>query len=206
MYALRALRQALVDLWDESLFIVLTGVVGGLLSLFIIPIPFVLSAHYSATLAISEQRSVAFRDWFRRGRQELRFFVRWSLLVFFVAAVLVVNILFYLRFGAAWSRALSAVMAGLLLTWLLPQPFVPAFYLQQREPGVRAALRSAAIFMATDTPSLVVFWLCSALLIVPLFYVAWVLLPAVVPLTALFSNRIVRGYVQPRPERSDREE
>jgi hypothetical protein len=97
-------------------------------------------------------------------------------------------------------------MAGLLLTWFLPQPFVPACYLQQREPGVRVALRSAAVFMASDTGSLVVFWLCSALLIVPLFYFAWVLLPAVVPVMALFSHRIVRGYVQPRPERDEGEE
>ncbi len=200
MYALRALRQVFVDLWDESLLIVLSGVVGGLLSLVISPLPSVVSAHDRTTLAISEQRSVAFRDWFRWGREDLRFFVRWSLLFFFVAIVLAANVLFYLQVGAAWSRALSAVMTGLLLAWLLPQPFVPAFYLQQREPGVRAALRSAAIFMATDTGSLVVFWLCSALLIVPLFYLAWILLPAIVPFMALFSNRIVRGYVRPRPE------
>jgi hypothetical protein len=206
LYALRALRQVLVDLWDESLLIVLAGVIGGLLTLFIIPIPYVLSAHYRTTLAISEQRSATFRDWLRWGREDLRFFVRWSLLFFFVAAVLAVNVLFYLQWAAAWSRAVGAVMAGLLLTWFLPQPFVPAFYLQQREPGVRVALRSAAVFMATDTGSLVVFWLCSALLIVPLFYFAWVLLPAVVPVMALFSHRIVRGYVQPRPERDEGEE
>lgn len=199
MYALRALRQSLVDFWDESLFIVTTGFVGGLLSLFVIPIPFVLAAHYHATLAIGEQRVVSFRGWFRQGREELRFFILWSLLVFFVALVLAGNILYYLRFEAAWSSAVSAIMAGLLITWLLPQPFVPAFYLRQTDRRLRVALRNAAIFMATDPASLIVFWISSLLLVVPLVYLAWVLAPVPVPFIALLSNRIVKGYVQPRP-------
>jgi hypothetical protein len=205
MDALRALRQALVDFWDESLFIVTTGFVGSLLSLFVIPIPFVLSAHYAATLAISEQRVVTFRDWLRLGRAELRFFILWALLVVFVAAVLLSNILFYARFDAAWSSAVSAIMTGLLITWLLPQPFAPAFYLRQSDRRLRVAVRNAAVFMARAPVSLLVFWISSALVVVPVVYYAWVLLPVVLPFFALLSNRLVRTYVQARPEAGEGE-
>lgn len=196
VYALQALRQALSDLWHESLFIVVTGLLGGFFGLVLLTIPLVLSAHYHAMLRLSEQRVVSVRDWLRLGYRELRFFTAWTLLVLLVAVILIISSLFYLQLGAAWSTPLGWVMVGLFLTWILPQPFVPAFYLQQEDRRLSVALRNTAALLATDPLSIVVLWLAIAFLALPVAYFAWPMLPALIPLLALISIRIVRGYVR----------
>lgn len=193
---LDALRRTLSDLWEEALLLTLTGVIGGLLSIVIVTIPYVLAAHYHTALRISQHRVVSFRDWFSLGRRQLRFFVQWSLLAAFVTLVLIANVLFYLRLQFEWAWMLAYVFIGLLLTWLLPQPFVPAFYLQQTDRRLRTALRNTAVLSVTEPISVVLAWLLVALLAIPLAYFAWPLLPAVIPVMALISTHVVKRYAK----------
>jgi hypothetical protein len=197
VYALGALRRALSDLWDEALLVIVIGLLGGLFSLPILTIPLVLAAHYNAALRISEQRVVSIRDWFRLSREHLRFFVMWALLATLVGVILAGNVLFYLRLGPEWARLLAWSIAGLFFTWILPQPFVPAFYLQQTDRRLRTALHNTMVLIVTDPSSIVVLWLSAAVLAVPLAYFAWPLLPALMPFIVLVSTRIVKGYAQP---------
>ncbi len=196
MYAIGALRQALSDLWEESLFIIVSGLLGGLFSILVLTIPLVFAAHYNAALRISERRVVSIRDWFRLSRENLRFFVAWALLAILIAVMLAGNVLFYMQLNVEWARLLAWAMGGLLITWVLPQPFVPAFYLQQTDRRLRTALRNTAVLMVTDPLSIVVLWVSAAVLAVPIGYFAWPLLPALMPFIALVSTRIVKGYAQ----------
>jgi hypothetical protein len=205
--ALGALRRSVADIWDEFLFLALSGLAGGLLSLLVVTIPLALAAHYGATLAISEQNVVSLRRWLAYGRQELRFFAKWFLLAFFVGLVLASNILFYLQFEAVWSSLVAALMAGLLLVWVLPQPFAPAFYLRQKsDRRLRTALRNAALLVAADPLSAIIYWLSVALVAVPLALTAWPLLPLVAPPAALVSNRLVKRFVELRMEAGEKQE
>lgn len=196
MSVMDALRRTLSDLWDESLLIIAVGVLGGLISLVVIPIPFVLAAHYGMALRISERRVVSVRDWFGLGREHLRFFVLWSVLAAVVTVVLAGNVLFYLRLEVEWAWMLAYAIVGLLLTWVLPQPFVPAFYLQQTDRRLRTALRNTIVLLVTEPLSILLLWLGTALLAIPLAYLAWPLLPALLPVMALVSTHVVKRYAQ----------
>lgn len=196
MSTVDALRRTLSDLWDEALLLTITGVLGGLFSLLLITLPFVLAAHYHTALRISQQRVVSLRDWFRLGRQQLRFFVQWSLLVAFVALVLTANVLFYLRLQFEWAWMIAYAFIGLFVTWILPQPFVPAFYLQQTDRRLRTALRNTVVLSVTEPISVVLLWLGTGLLAIPLAYFAWPLLPAILPVMALISTHVVKRYAR----------
>lgn len=195
MYKFRALRLALVDVWDESLLIVVTGVLGALLGVLLLPLPFVFSAHYEVAHRVSQRRAIAWRQLPELTRSHLRFFVGWTALFLFVTLVLVANVLFYLNIGATWSRLAAYVMVGFLITWFAPQPFVPALFLQQPEQGLRAALRRAAIFVTMDPFAPAVLLLSLALLAAPLAYFAWPLLGILLPFMALVSTRMVQLYI-----------
>ena len=196
MSGLQALRRTLSDLWDESLFIILTGVLGGLLSLLLLPIPFVMAAHYNSALRISDRRVVSLRDWFRLGREHLSFFAKWALLAVVVAVVLAGNVYFYLRLTIEWAWLVGYAVLGLLFTWLLPQPFVPAFYLRQTDRSLRTSLRNTAVLLVAEPLSILFVWLGTALLAIPVAYFAWPLLPAVVPFLILASTHVVKRYAE----------
>lgn len=196
MPTLDPLRRTLSDLWDEALLLTLTGVIGGLLSLVIVTIPYVLAAHYHAALRISQHRVVSLRDWFGLGRRQLRFFIQWSLLAVFITIVLIANVLFYLRLPYEWAWMLAYAFIGLLLTWILPQPFVPAFYLQQTDRRLRTALRNTVVLSVTEPISIILAWTVVALLTLPLAYLAWPLLPAIIPVMALISTHVVKRYAR----------
>lgn len=201
MSTLDSLRRTLSDLWDEALLLTLTGVIGGILSIFLVTIPFVLASHYHTALRISQHRVVSLRQAIRMmvfglERRQIRFFVLWSLLVTFVAVVLVANVYFYLRLQYEWAWMLGYAFIGLFITWVLPQPFVPAFYLQQSDRRLRTALRNTVILSVTEPISILLAWAVVALLAVPLAYFAWPLLPAVIPVLALICTHIVRRYAK----------
>lgn len=196
MYQFRALRLALTDLWDESLILVVSGVLGAILGFLFLPLPFVLAAHYGLARRVSERRVVSWRMLPALARMQPHFFVVWTVLVAFVTLVLVANVLFYLSIGAAWSRVLAWVMVGLLLTWLLPQPFIPALYLQDPERSPRVTLRQAAVFLVMNPGAVLILWLSVILLALPLAYFAWPLLGVLMPFMALVSTRMVQLYLR----------
>ncbi len=196
MAGIEALRQTLGDIWEESFLIILSGLLGALLSLLIIPIPFVLGAHYQMALRLSEKRVTSLRSWLSLGRQHWRFFLFWSVSALGIAIVLVGNAIFYLGLEAEWVWIVGYIFLGLLLTWLLPQPFVPAFYLRQEDRRLRTALRNTAVLLVHEPFSMIMLWAGLALLALPLAYFAWPLLPALIPVMALISTHVVKRYVR----------
>lgn len=187
----RALRLAALDLWEESLTLILLGLVGGILAVLLLPLPFVLAAHYGVAARIPEHRGVGWREWLRCGREHASFFYRWMLLVLLGSLVLLSSGLLYLRIDASWATALSGLMGGLLLLWWLPQPYVPALYLQQEDQRLRVALRNAAILVANDPLAALLLWGSSLLLGFMLSYIAVPLLALLGVWAALFSTRVV---------------
>lgn len=196
MYRFRAIRLAFTDLWDESLLLVVVGLFGSFLSVLLLPLPYLIGAFYGIALRLSERRAVPWRMLWELAREHLRFFVQWVALSGAITIILLGNIWFYLSIGAEWSRLVSWFMAGLLLTWVLPQPFVPAFYMHQEDQRLRLALRNAAVFLVMDPFAVILLWLTLAGVAVPLAYAAWPLLGTLIPLMALISTRIVQLYIK----------
>ena len=188
---IRALRLTALDLWEDSFTVLGTGLLGGMLSLLLLPLPFVLAGHYGVADRISEQRIVTGRIWFQCGRKHAPFFYKWMLLVALVSVILLGNIAFYQRLDASWTTIVSWLMMSLLFLWLLPQPLVPALYFRQTDRRLRVALRNAAVMTLTDPLSIIVLWLALLVLAIPLGYIAWPLLLLLQVIMALLGTRIV---------------
>jgi hypothetical protein len=189
---IRALRLTALDFWEESFIVLGTGLVGGLLSLLLLPVPFVLAAHYGSAERITEERIVTWRIWLQCGRKHAPFFYKWMLLVVLVSVILAGNIAFYQRLDASWAAPVSWFMVSLLGLWLLPQPLVPALYFRQADRRLRVALRNAAVLTLTDPLSIIVLWLALIVLAIPLGYIAWPLLLLLPVMMALLGTRLVR--------------
>ncbi|MDX1664762.1 MAG: hypothetical protein R3272_13300 [Candidatus Promineifilaceae bacterium] len=141
MTGLRALRLTLRDLWQEAFVILSIGFIGGLLSLLIIPLPFVLAGTYGVALRIAGGRIAGWREWYEDARAHARFFYKWALLVALVVVVLLTNVNFYWNMAGSFGEVAGGVAMGLLIVWLLLQPYVPALYLLHHR------------LLAGDTPS-----------------------------------------------------
>lgn len=191
MNALRALRLAFSDVYDELLVLMGAGILGGALSLLLIPLPLVLGGHYGALRRAAEGRIVSLGDWLSAAREHAGFFYRWVLVAIGVGTVLGLNIPFYWRMGTAWAQLAGGVAIGLFLLWVLPQPFAPALYWQNPDLGLRDTLRNAAVVALLEPIATVVMWLVTALLGAILY---WMAPPLILPLpvfTAAFATRVV---------------
>jgi hypothetical protein len=191
MRAWEALQLAAGDLWDDSWLLVVLGLVGGLLSLLVLPLPFVLAAHYGTVERLTENRVISVRDWLENGRAHAPFFYKWAALVLVVSALFWSNFFFYAQYEAAWATTVSGLTVGLWVVWLLPQPLVPALYFWQEDRRVRVALRNAGVIALSDPLSVLLMWGTALLLGVMLGYFRWQLLLLIPMWMALFSTRII---------------
>jgi hypothetical protein len=198
MRAFEALTLAAGDLWEDSWLLVGTGLVGGLASLLLLPLPFVLAAHYGVAEKITGDRAVSVRVWLQCGREHARFFYKWMLMFVAVSVIFYGNLYFYWRYEAAWAQILGWVVIGLWLLWLLPQPFVLAVYFWQSDRRVRVALRNGVLLALSDPLSLFILWGSTLLLAIPLGYTSELLLFLLPPWMVLLSTRIVWLHLKNR--------
>ncbi len=206
MNALRALKLAFTDVYDELLVLMGAGILGGALSLLLIPLPLVLSGHYGALRRAAEGRIVSLGDWLSAARENAGFFYKWVLVAVGVGTVLGLNAPFYWRMGTAWGQIAGGVAVGIFFMWLLPQPYAPALHLQQPEQGLRQSLRNAAVVALLDPISTIVMWLATALLGGILW---WMAPPLILPLpvfTAAFATRVVMLRLKAEEEAEEEEE
>jgi uncharacterized membrane protein YesL len=195
MTAPRAAWLALRDFWEEFLLVAVVGPVGTLLSLLVIPLPFVLAGHYATASRVAEGRAVSWRDWWVTAREHALFFYKWFALLLVVGLVLLANVVFYRGVATDWALFMQWIFTGFLFLWISFQPYVPACYFEQSDLRLRVSLRNAAIIAVADPLSLLAFWL----LALPLALIS-LAFPPLLLLAPLFlimvSTRIVKQSIR----------
>lgn len=189
--AARAFRLALGDLWESSILVVTAGLLSGLVAFLILPLPFILAAHYGSAARLAQQNVAGWRTWLADARRESRFFVVWTLLLLVTIAIFLSNVSFYSQLGGAGAAILRWVMLLLLMLWLLPQPFAPALYLQQEDRRLRTALRNAAVLVLRNPAHALLLWAAAAGLAWLLANIALPLLGLLLPFLAIGGTRAV---------------
>lgn len=193
MTGIRALWEATLDMWEELFSIFLYSIIGGLMSLLILPIPFVLAAHYGVAQRIVQARVISWRDWFALGREHWEFFYKWGALVGFTVILIIIDVRFYGNADIPGAQIFQQVLVGLFILWAVMQPFVPAFYFEQEDKSLRMALRNGAVVAFTDPISTVVMWLVAIVLTALVYYLfAWPLVAVVPVYMALMATHIVK--------------
>ncbi|MFQ5613441.1 MAG: hypothetical protein ACE5H9_15045 [Anaerolineae bacterium] len=168
-------RKALSDIWEEAFYLALfnmlwvAGAVPGLLLitygvqgpflglvllglLALVPWPFVTFGLFHTAHEIDQGKAIGLKTFFRGGRQRWRQAYLWGGLNALIVAVLLANIRFYSSpisplGNTSLGTMLSAFFASLTLLWLLWQLMVLTIYPRLETPGLRLALRNAAILM-----------------------------------------------------------
>lgn len=207
MTGLRALWEAMLDMWEELFSIFLYSVIGGLLSLLIVPIPFVLAAHYSVAQRIVQARVVSWRDWFSLGREHWQFFYKWGALLGLTVLLIIIDVRFYGSADIPGAQILQQVLIGFFILWAAMQPFVPAFYFEQEDGSLRTALRNGAVVAFTDPISTVAMWLVAiTLAFIVYFLFAWPLIAVIPVYMALTSTHIVKMRLADYKEEEDKKD
>lgn len=192
MNGLRAIWLALRDVWYELSIVTLASLAGGLLSLLVVPLPFVLAAHYGLARRIVRGRAAGWRDWVEAGRTHARFFYKWVGLLALTVAIFAVDLRFYLQRPNTFLFLLFSFFMGFFLVWVFVQLLVPPLYLEQQDPRLTLALRNAIVLAFQDPFSLLLVWMFLGLLsLVFLSFIPFFVL--FVPLlAALIGIRLVR--------------
>ena len=197
--ALRVLRFAVRDIWQEFWTILIVHLLFLLANLLIIPGPPATLALFYYGNRVVRDEIVNERDFLHAIRQYWRPAWRWGLLNLGIIGLLTGDL--YLVAGLIKSVNTLAFIQGLysaLLTgWLLLQLFTLPFLLEQEQPLVSQALRNAAVFVRRN----LLFVLLLALLLIIslavgilLFMLTFVLGGALV---AFASNRAVLKDLSP---------
>jgi uncharacterized membrane protein YesL len=188
--------KTLGDLWEEAFPLILFnmfwvagsvpglallgyGAAGPFLSLIVLgliallPWPFVTFGLFFAAHEVVEEKVVSLKTFFQGGRQMWRQAYLWGGLNVLVMAILLSNITFYNSPASpigntAIGPVVSALFAGITLSWLVWQEFVLAIYPRLETPALWPALRNAGILVLTQPAPV----LCVAILSVALGFLA----------------------------------
>ncbi len=195
MNGLRAIRLTALNLWDELFVLLMLGALGSLATILVLPLPFVLAAHYGTAARLADERVISWREWLYEGRQHWPFFARWALFALAIGAVLWTNVLFYGGMETRGATVLRWAFASALMLWLSFQPYVAASYFEQADRRLRVALRNGIILALRDPLSMLLFWLVLSLLALLFALVAAPALLLLPLLAALLSTHIVHLQV-----------
>lgn len=147
--ALRAIRSAIVDLWDHIFLAILCSLVWLVMVLLIVPGPPATLALFDMAERIARREHLLeLRDYLRSVWNRFGVGWRWGAVNMLVLAVLLIDILVVPRMVSA-SIAVPAQMFFLLalVIWVVVNWYALAFLFQQKEPSLRQALRNGAVLL-----------------------------------------------------------
>jgi uncharacterized membrane protein YesL len=189
--ALRVVKLALMDLWDDILLLVVFNLIWCVSAVLIVPIPFASMGLATAAAAVGEGKVIKWRTFFEGGRRLLKPAYTWGVMSLMVWSLLLLNIFFYHTMAASWSIIPEMVFAMAALAFFLIQLYVPPFLIVQEAPSLREAYRNSLILFIMR-PSLTIVVLVTSAVVVGLSYL--LIFPIFVFLVAflmLLGNRAV---------------
>jgi uncharacterized membrane protein YesL len=203
MQAFSVIWRAFQFAWDELFLLVIMNVLT-LLGLFTVVLgPPALAAMHAMSNRIVNGYAVSFPEYFAAGRKY--FFKAWQfcLPAATLTALFIYNLLFYMTtFQTEWSVWVQGAWLALLLFWHAIQFYVFPFFMAQKLPSWRLALRNSAL-VAGANPLYTVFMLAAGVVLTVLFLF---LLPMFVLfgvcLWTMFANMAVADRVRYVRERA----
>ena len=201
-HVFRVFWEAVKDLWEELLILILMNIVTLLLLIPVITFPPALAGLWNVANRVADGRAVHWNDYFEGFRRY--FWKAWglALLNILVAVVVSTNIYFYAPGNAPFEISptlglgIRALFLGMAFLWLITQIYPMALLLEQEDQRLRVSLRNAAVLVITNPG----FTLVLALLLLTMAVIS-VLLPVLwlvitLALFAVVCNKAVLHLLQ----------
>ena len=141
------LKKTITDFWDELFYLILFNLLWLAGTALIIPFPLVTFALFFTIRDVSESKGITLRKFWGYGKQYWKQAYRWGLVNVGVMWLLLFNLRFYAGFPGQWAVMGQFFFLALTGFWLMWQLLAMALYPRLERPGLKLALRNAAILL-----------------------------------------------------------
>ncbi len=190
------IKLAAGDIWDEMLHLLVFNAIWLLGSLLILPWPYLTFGLFFTAYDISQGKAIKLNSLFVRPAPFWKQAYLWGAVNLLAALLFRFNLNFYNNFATTWAATIQIVFVALLLLWSIWQLLALPMYPRLEKPGLRLALRNAAIVMGRYPLAVLVLVVIVTLLL---------LITAILPMFAFFGagalivvlcNRLVGTIVE----------
>lgn len=141
------IKLAAGDVWDEMLHLLIFNAIWLLGSLLILPWPYLTFGLFFTTYDISQGKAIKLNSLFVRPARFWKQAYLWGAINLLAAFLFWFNLNFYSDFATRWAATMQVVFVALLLLWSIWQLLALPMYPRLEKPGLRLALRNAAIVL-----------------------------------------------------------
>lgn len=190
------IKLAAGDIWDELLHMLIFNAIWLLGSLLILPWPFLTFGLFFTAYDISQGKAIKLNSLFVRPARFWKQAYLWGGTNLLVAFLFWFNLNFYSNFEARWAATFQIVFVALILLWSIWQLLALPMYPRLEKPGLRLALRNAAIVLGRyPLAVLVVVVIVAALLLIAVLFPLFAFFGAGA-FIAVLCNRLVGAVVE----------
>lgn len=141
------IKLAAGDIWDEMLHLLVFNAIWLLGSLLILPWPYLTFGLFFTAYDISQGKAIKLNSLFVRPARLWKQAYLWGAVNLLAALLFWFNLNFYRNFATSWAATIQIVFVALLLLWSVWQLLALPIYPRLEQPGLRLALRNAAIVL-----------------------------------------------------------
>jgi uncharacterized membrane protein YesL len=139
------IKNSAADIWDEMLYLMIFNIIWFISLLLIIPWPLATFGLFFTIYDVGEAKGIGFGTFWGHARRMWRQAYLWggiNLALFIIAWI---NLNFYAQVEADWAGLAQMVVLALMIFWLILQLIALPFYPRLEQPGLKLALRNAAV-------------------------------------------------------------
>jgi hypothetical protein len=150
----RIIKISLRDIWEDIWSVLVINLVWTLCVLTIIPGPPATLALFQYANRMAHGETVDVKDFFKGFKGSWGTAWRWGAVNLLVCAVLVGDVVLsnQKNMGASAYPYVQSFYIALLAVWLLLQPYVLTFLLEQEQPLLKTAFRNSFLMLAKNLP------------------------------------------------------
>ncbi len=141
------LKKTITDFWDELFYLILFNLLWLAGTALIIPFPSVTFALFFTIRDVSDSKGITLRKFLGYGKLYWKEAYSWGLVNVGVMWLLLFNLRFYAGLAGRWAVVGQVFFVALTMFWLMWQLLALALYPRLEKPGLKLALRNAAILL-----------------------------------------------------------
>ena len=185
------LKKALLDFWEDMLYLVIFNVAWLVGAMLVIPYPFMTFGLFYTAYDIGQGKGIKLSTPFKYGKQTWKTAYIWGVINLVVLILFWMNFRFYGGFEAQWAVVLQLFFLALTIFWVILQLITLALYPRLVEPGFKLAIRNAAVIMARHPLVMLVLLMIIILLTVATLFITAIAFVALFAFLAVLANSIV---------------
>jgi uncharacterized membrane protein YesL len=202
--ALRVVKLAFLDLFEELFWLFLFNLLVALLGLLILPLPLMAAGLAWVAAEIGQGKAIGWRTFVEGARRYWKPAYLWGLINAVTWVIIIINYNFYSHVDATWAIIPFWLLVSISLIWGVVQLYVLPLLILQEAPSLRLAYRNGLVLMASQPAVIIVLLILIAVLAAATFFLPILAFVVDFAFIALLVNRAVLESVKVVKEREAR--